>query len=435
MSSARGKRGRKTKQKYPESSGFNPSGNSAATQLGVTEEQLLASYEIECANAGYPIYETTDPAGSTLLTIAGHRPPYQHFYCPQVPTRLALGPVESISGSLHPLQSALATSSSLQAFHSSLPPALDYSPSVLTTRHARTGPTSRMAPYNLQSQHPERHLQPGEAALNEAFIIPWRPVIQQVGQTSHSVARDTSNVRLPPACSMLATSVLSTDTMNEISTNARSNLKRLLLSQNLLPDANNLSTMIRGALHEAALGHEPEAAISEWLQNNVQSEIKKLKDIAANIRNDFRAIARILALPLYHLLSPIHAHGQEVLLRQQKILALLLDFMLFKHEDGSTIRTPFSHSALVQLVLNVLWGERQYWRYLIPGEKDLTAIMVFAGTALQLVLNEYISGTFATLEFNTRANRSAYNELNHHLASLQGEDLACYSALTENIFA
>ncbi|KAI6111458.1 hypothetical protein EDD16DRAFT_1521942 [Pisolithus croceorrhizus] len=118
MSSTRGKRGRKTKQKYLESLGFNPSGKSVATQLGVMEEQPLASYEIEwqlqseveavynesnaSANAGDPIYETTDLAGSTLLTIAGHCPSYQHVYCPQVPMQSALGLVESISGSLHP---------------------------------------------------------------------------------------------------------------------------------------------------------------------------------------------------------------------------------------------------------------------------------------------------------------------------------------------
>ncbi|KAI6020818.1 hypothetical protein PISMIDRAFT_23739 [Pisolithus microcarpus 441] len=340
MSSSRGKRGRKTKQKYLESSGFNPSGNSAATQLGITEEQPLASYEIKrrllsevkavynesdaSANPGDPSHQVTDPLGPTLLTAAGHQPPYGHLYCPELPMQSVLGPVEGSTGLLHPFQLGLAASTSTQALYSNLPPALDYAPATLASRHARPAPTTHTAPYNLQSRHPERPLRPGEATSNEMFIIPWQPVIRQVGQTSRSVARDTANVRLPPARSMLGTSVLSTDTMNEISADVCSNLNFL---QRL----------------------------------NMPSEIKKLKDITVNVRNDFRTVACILALPLYHLLSPIHARGQEALLRQQKILALLLDFMwideIVMYEDGNTAHMPFGHPALVQLVLSVLWGE------------------------------------------------------------------------------
>lgn len=276
---------------------------------------------------------------------------------------------------------------------------------------------------------------------NEAFSISRRSVIRQVGQTTRSVTRDPPTSRLPPVrvpdAGCKSSVVLGVQEINDITTNARSNLKRLIFTQNILPTADELKVMIRQALHDAAVNYD-KVGVKDWLAKNAESEVKKLKDITTNIRNDFKNVARILALPLYDLVIPIQRRDQEAALRRQRVPILCSDFTWldgdFTDECG-TSRVPFGHTALTQIVLNLLWGEKQYWRYLQVGNTDLTRVIAFAGTILHQVLDEYAGGTFSAQEFNARTSGALYKTLYTRAVSLEGRALASYIKLMEDLHA
>lgn len=65
------------------------------------------------------------------------------------------------------------------------------------------------------------------------------------------------------------------------------------------------------------------AGVSDWLEEHAATESKRLKDVANNVRNDFKAVARILVVQLYGLTLPIIARDQEVDFRCQQVMALL----------------------------------------------------------------------------------------------------------------
>ena len=65
------------------------------------------------------------------------------------------------------------------------------------------------------------------------------------------------------------------------------------------------------------------AGVSDWLEEHAVTESKRLKDVANNVWNDFKAVARILVVQLYRLTLPIIAWDQEVDFRCQRVTALL----------------------------------------------------------------------------------------------------------------
>ncbi|KAI6123490.1 hypothetical protein EDD16DRAFT_654355 [Pisolithus croceorrhizus] len=222
----------------------------------------------------------------------------------------------------------------------------------------------------------------------------------------------------------------------------------------MLPTADELKVMIRQALHDAAVNYD-KVGVKDWLAKNAESEVKKLKDITTNIRNDFKSVARILALPLYDLVVPIQCRDQEAALRRQRVPVLCSDFTWLDSDfmvclfhimncvsyDPTSrmswvrLRVPFGHMALTQIVLNLLWGEKQYWRYLPVGNTDLTRVIVFAGTILHQVLDEYAGGTFSAQEFNARTSGALYKTLYTRAVSLEGCALASYIKLMEDLHA
>ncbi|KAI6166408.1 hypothetical protein EDD17DRAFT_1786436 [Pisolithus thermaeus] len=466
---SKGKRPRKTKPKYPESSGYNPSGNSAATQIGITEEQPLPVAEIEWqlqTEAHTHHYSSIDNDQEDWMpSTSGHEPqfaqsvpvsehPYERFFlgsqthmesgpCPETfslqsslahpsilpdldhtssafpesQTHVEFSPIgytnlpqseifNPASSFAYPIQEAQHGGSSLLPYPY-VPLELDYAPPTLATGFLRQ-PVSHIAPYSVRSQHPEaieRPLRPGETMPNEAFTISRRSVIQQqVGQTTQSITQDPPTSRLLP---------------------------------NMLPTTDELKVMIRQALHDAAVNYD-KVGVKDWLAKNTESEVKKLKDITTNIRNNFKSVARILALPLYDLVVPIQCRDQEAALRRQRVPVLCLDFTWldgdFMDELGMT-QVPFGHMALMQIVLNLLWGKKQYWCYLPVGNTDLTRVIVFTGTILHQVLDEYAGGTFSAQEFNVRMSGTLYKTLYTCAVSLEGCALASYIKLMEDLHA
>ncbi|KIK14187.1 hypothetical protein PISMIDRAFT_17478, partial [Pisolithus microcarpus 441] len=445
---SKGKQPRKTKQKYPESSGYNPSGNSMATQIGITEEQPLPVAEIEwqlqTEAHTYHHGGIDNDQEDRMPSTSGHVPqftrsvpvsehPYERFFLgsqvhtesgpcsetfslqsslaypsflpelghtsstfPESQTHVEFNPM----GYTNPPQSKIFNPASSLAYpiqevqcggsllppYPYFPPELDYALPTLTTRFLHQ-PVSRVTPYNVWSQRLEaieRPLRPGETMPNEAFSISRRSVIQ-----------------------------------------------------NILPTTDELKVMIRQALHDAAVNYD-KVGVKDWLAKNTKSEVKKLKDITTNIHNNFKNIACILALPLYDLVIPIQRRDQEAALRRQQVPILCSDFTWldgdFTDECG-TSRVPFGHTALTQIVLNLLWGEKQYWRYLQVGNTDLTWVIAFAGTILHQVLDEYAGGTFSAQEFNARTSGALYKTLYTRAVSLEGRALASYIKLMEDLHA
>ncbi|KAI6155648.1 hypothetical protein BKA82DRAFT_17488 [Pisolithus tinctorius] len=96
---------------------------------------------------------------------------------------------------------------------------------------------------------------------------------------------------------------------------------------------------------------------------------------------------------------------------------------------------PFGHPALVQTVITLLWGDKQYQQYLDVERKNLTPIIIFAGTILYQVLDEYSNGIFLPQDFSTRTNGLLHRKLHSHMTTLQDIELEPYNKLLEDIHA
>ncbi|KIO01512.1 hypothetical protein M404DRAFT_28553 [Pisolithus tinctorius Marx 270] len=197
--SSRGKRGRKTKEKFPENCGMNLSGNSAATQISLTEEQPLPASDIEWqlqvkAHNHYlnninshredRIPPMVGPSLYAVQPALPGTPEAPTYFTPEHAYEYPYPPMPEVSHSYGPTLGP----------YTYLPPELDYAPPTLAARFMRSM-APHPTPYSIPLQHPElaqRRLQPGETTPNEAFSIPKRHVIRQVGQTTRSVTRDGS---------------------------------------------------------------------------------------------------------------------------------------------------------------------------------------------------------------------------------------------------
>ncbi|KAI6166780.1 hypothetical protein EDD17DRAFT_1187094 [Pisolithus thermaeus] len=135
----------------------------------------------------------------------------------------------------------------------------------------------------------------------------------------------------------------------------------------MLPTADELKVMIRQALHDAAVNYD-KVGVKDWLAKNAESEVKKLKDITTNIRNDFKSVARILALPLYDLVVPIQCRDQEAALRRQRVPVLCSDFtwldsdfmVCLFHIMNCVSYDPTSRMSWVRLGCpSVIWRSRK----------------------------------------------------------------------------
>lgn len=208
----------------------------------------------------------------------------------------------------------------------------------------------------------------------------------------------------------------------------RFNLKRRLFITNLLPKKTELSAIITQALQETALGHTG----GDWLRTNIMSK--------TNICSDFRSAARILALPLYGLMVPVQRRGEEVQLCKDRIPYLLKDFAWLDEPktcaaSDNVAVVPFGHPALVQLVLNLLWGEKQYCRFVDTERRDLKVVVALAGMALRLALREYSSGMFLALELSLKDNHAIHRSITCRIMNLQGTELLDYTMLVDDLIA
>ncbi|KIN93702.1 hypothetical protein M404DRAFT_35829 [Pisolithus tinctorius Marx 270] len=389
MSSQAKSKKAKTRPKYPASSGLNPAGNPAASQLNITDEQPLTASAIDQqlqSQANFLQYQYPDDHDQGLLTTTdtGHEHPHPpisnpanasygaalplpfdpaNASCSTVPlvpfnlTNASYGtaplvpfnPANTSYSTAPPIPMDLGHLMGSMAYPYS-PPNFDYAPSALVTRQLNHL-SSRVFPYSPQTQHIrniERPLRGGEEVSNQRFV--------QVGQTMRSIARGSTSASLPtvhptPDASSSATIDPGLQAAN-ISTAVRFNLKRRLFITNLLPKKSELSAIITQALQETALGHtggKPAniavdnltAAAGDWLRTNIMSETNKLKEVVTNIRSDFRSAACILALPLYGLTVPVQRCGEEVQLHKDRIPYLLKDFAWLDEPKTVQILSPF----------------------------------------------------------------------------------------------
>ncbi|KAI5996614.1 hypothetical protein F5J12DRAFT_785395 [Pisolithus orientalis] len=218
------------------------------------------------------------------------------------------------------------------------PPNFDYAPSALVTRQLHHL-SSHIFPYSTQTQcigHIERPLRGGEEASNQHFVISRQSVIQQVVQTMqiHPTPDASSSATINPGLQAADISI--------------------------------------AALQETMLGRTG----GNWLKNQ---------------HND--------------LTVPVQRHSEEVQLCKDWILYLLKDFMwldetkmvqilsLFDYAANNSIAVvPFGHPALVQLVLNLLWGEKQYCRFVNIEQRDLKVVIALA-TGTQRIFQWNVFGT------------------------------------------
>ncbi|KIK93046.1 hypothetical protein PAXRUDRAFT_42223, partial [Paxillus rubicundulus Ve08.2h10] len=232
---------------------------------------------------------------------------------------------------------------------------------------------------------------------------------------------------------------------DRISDDARYRLKMALFTSDILPNTETLNAHIRDALHSVALPHLG-AGVSEWLDQDLSKEMKKLKDCALNIRNDFKDAVRTLVTHLYGLTIPLDIQGGEVHHRQERVAELLSDFSYLdgiktvsNAASGHRKTVPFGHPAIAQLAIHMLWNEKRYCRYLslntAGNRKNLDRVLVFSGTMFQWTLAEHSTGVFSPGEFQVWDNLQAHGEHKNHLPAVGSADRAGYDGLVDMIIA
>ncbi|KAI5993808.1 hypothetical protein F5J12DRAFT_858247 [Pisolithus orientalis] len=95
-------------------------------------------------------------------------------------------------------------------------------------------------------------------------------------------------------------------------------------------------------------------------------------------------------------------------------LMCVLNHLKCAASDSITV-VPFGHPALVQLVLNLLWGEKQYCRFVDT--------------------EEYSSRMFLALEFSLKDNHAIHRSITHRIMNLQGTELLDYTMLVDDLIA
>ncbi|KAG9310749.1 hypothetical protein JVU11DRAFT_9355 [Chiua virens] len=407
MSSKKGSKVRKskTKAKFSESSRLNQSGNPVESQIGVAAEQPMHPAEIQRMLQLERLDPTLDDRDAP--TIAG-------IYCPSAlqpgPSQVrplsqdlprfhvtnVLQPPQSSSSFGDPnaqdlTSSSIASSSRIRgtqiAFvvygypttslqhHSDFPSNFNYTPLSVTWPRANITRTQIPSLDSGEAENTDGHRshirptpyppigispRPGETRQGERFTISGtqarQSVIRSVGQ-SVRVTRNTSRIRLPPSTQLPQ----STMTIESIRTIARSNFKRCLFTDTLLPNSEKLTTMIREALFNAVVEHLGDG-VGNWLEKNAADESRKLKDIANNIHNEFKSAAQFLMPQLHNLTLPINIWSQEAMFRQDNF-SYLDDTQMV---NGSTVVVPFGHPVVIQLILQVLWKDHYDYSQNLP---------------------------------------------------------------------
>ncbi|KAI5998341.1 hypothetical protein F5J12DRAFT_849765 [Pisolithus orientalis] len=94
-------------------------------------------------------------------------------------------------------------------------------------------------------------------------------------------------------------------------------------------------------------------------------------------------------------------------------LMCVLNHLKCAASDSITV-VPFGHPALVQLILNLLWGEKQY------------LVIALAGMAFRM---------FLALEFSLKDNHAIHQSITRHIMNLQGTELLDYTMLVNDLIA
>ncbi|KAI6000153.1 hypothetical protein F5J12DRAFT_846345 [Pisolithus orientalis] len=115
-------------------------------------------------------------------------------------------------------------------------------------------------------------------------------------------------------------------------------------------------------------------------------------------------------------------------------LTCVLNHLKYAANNSITV-VPFGHPALVQLVLTLLWGEKQYCRFVDIKQRDLKVVIALTGMALQLVLREYSSRMFSALDFSLKDNHAIHQSITCHIMNLQGTELMDYTILVDDLIA
>ncbi|KAF9235494.1 hypothetical protein BU15DRAFT_64846 [Melanogaster broomeanus] len=408
------------------------------------------------------------PASALQLGLSAYPGPSDNYYPPTVPQYTASTP-----------------STSLLSHHSDLPLEFNYAPSSLLPRpelmqpnippllgNSFSGRVGRARVIARTIPYPTERTRPGETTPGERFSISKLPVIRQVRQSTREVTRDLSRTRLPGVVQPTVTghpddhteasghdpmpgpsrstgsvsrSPLTPAMISSIRDDARTNFKQSLFAHTLLPTSTQIADFIQTALFTAAVKHlggnvvahvlDPFDGVGDWLEKEARNESKKLKDVANNIRNDFKAAARLLSIQCYGLTLPIDVRSQEVAFRQGRVSSLLADFSYLdgvRTINGVDVVVPFGHPAVVQLVLQLLWKDNGYSRYL-PNDMNIDAVIAFAGTIVHWVLQENASVVVTQIEFNLREHLPTHTQHVQRIEGLQGNELDMYKALVDDL--
>ncbi|KIK97502.1 hypothetical protein PAXRUDRAFT_136157, partial [Paxillus rubicundulus Ve08.2h10] len=97
----------------------------------------------------------------------------------------------------------------------------------------------------------------------------------------------------------------------------------------------------------------------------------------------------------------------------------------------------FGHPAVVQLVLQVLWKDNRYSRYLTNSRNIncfyINAVNLFRGTIIHQVLQENAVPIVTQNEFNLCDHLPTHIQHVQHIKRLQGSELDMYNALVDDV--
>ncbi|KAG1789090.1 uncharacterized protein HD556DRAFT_1311658 [Suillus plorans] len=462
---SKGKQKSKQLPKYPESTGKNPCGNTASTQIGLAMERPVAPSRlamqppaapppqprpvpyVRSLQQGLPyMYDTTvGPSMASYARSPQQRPPQMNLPSWDMrggPSSIPPSNQQSIAGpsTVPPtrFQQQIPTQSTTRV-----------QTPMLNVEGVHQAVESYRSGLRMRPGHSDTLPRPGELIRGEEFstgvirVVPGssrairKPVhlclppvepagtghIAQPGLGYPAISGQplASNSTQPPPPSSVTTS--------RIVDSARNVFKRDFLN-NLMVASNNLKDMAQRAFNKGVETHSSSStmdSVNAWVVESQKTELKKLKTIPNTIRSIFKDVGRSAV----DLALPISERGKELVHQKIYIDSLCIGFAYLDDPDTNA---AFGNPALFRIISRVL-HEKRLSRWIDPNKRDLNNIIAFSGTILVWALQEHANGLNGKSEFVVEDNRATFDSIVQRLDSLSPSQRAAVDKLVDDIFA
>ncbi|KAG2352439.1 hypothetical protein BDR07DRAFT_1466338 [Suillus spraguei] len=222
---------------------------------------------------------------------------------------------------------------------------------------------------------------------------------------------------------------LSSATISHIVDSARNAFKRDFLN-NLMVVSNDLKDMALRAFNQGVEMHSSLStmnSVDAWVAGSQKTEVKKLKTIPNSIRSIFKDVGRSAV----DFALPISERNKELVHQQVYIDSLCIGFAYLDDPDTNA---AFRNPALFHII-NCVLLEKRLSCWIDPNKHDHDNIIAFSGTILLWVLQEHAKGAAGKSEFVVEDNRAVFDSIVQCLNDLSSSERAAVDKLVDDILA